>query len=67
MNALDSKNFTYSIFFILILVILNLLITIVSVQMIITSGILGIVIFLIFIKIRKRNLSLKNEDLFEEQ
>jgi len=67
MNALDSKNFTYSIIFILILVILNLLITIVSVQMIITSGILGIVIFLIFIKIRKRNLSLKNEDLFEEQ
>ena len=67
MNALDSKNFTYSIIFILILVILNLLITIVSVQMIITSAILGIVIFLIFIKIRKRNLSLKNEDLFEEQ
>ena len=67
MNALDSKNFTYSIIFILILVILNLLITIVSVQMIITSGILGIIIFLIFIKIRKRNLSLKNEDLFEEQ
>ena len=67
MNALDSKNFTYSIFFILILVISNLLITIVYVQMIITSAILGIVIFLLFIKIRKKNVSLENEDLFEEQ
>lgn len=66
MNALDSKNFTFSIVFILILVILNLLISILFVQIIVTSAILGFIVFLIFKKIRKDNVSLKNEDLFED-
>jgi len=66
MNALDSKNFTFQIFLVLILVIINLLITMLYVQIIITSVILGIVVFTIFTKIRKSNVSLENEDLFDE-
>jgi len=67
MNTQDSRNFTISLYIVIILVILNVFMTSLLVQLIITSAIVIIVFLSFLIIIREKFSSLPKEELFDRE
>ena len=67
MNTLDSRNFTISLYIIIILVILNLFIPNFLIQLIITSAMIIIIFLSLSIIVKEKFSFLPKEELFDEE
>lgn len=67
MNTQDSRNYTISIFIMIILLTLNVFMNNLLIQFIITSLIVIIVVLSISIVIKQKFSSLPKEELFDEE